>query len=278
MNDPKVSIVLTLYNTEEYCVDAVQSILDQTYSNIELIIVDDCSTDSSLNLITELIELQEDTHNIKIIKNKINRGTYFCRNLGIYYSKGAFIGFQDSDDVSDKDRIKEQIELQIKTQSLCSTCEGTRHQGKMVFASTIYHRAVFDVLGYYDNVRCAGDHEFLYRLFTVYNTRKYKLFRKGRRYIHVDTILYYVTEREGSLTKIIPHGSARRVEYVKATTKIHKDIHDGKCEAYVPFSFNKDNIECIHGNIKFTNIQKTIISPKKIEYNSGKKADIENSI
>ena len=104
---PKVSIIMTVYNKSNYVEHSINSVLRQSYKNIELIIVEDCSTDNSLNIINKFQKI----HNIKILTNKINLGCYASRNIGISMSSGDIIGFQDADDYTLEHRISRQVDL-----------------------------------------------------------------------------------------------------------------------------------------------------------------------
>lgn len=76
-NLPLVSVIMPVYNSEKYLNEAIQSILNQTYENIELIIIDDCSTDFSKEIIKNI-----NSEKINLIKNEKNMGVSFTRNLG----------------------------------------------------------------------------------------------------------------------------------------------------------------------------------------------------
>lgn len=86
---------MPVYNTENYVETAILSVLMQTYKNFELICIDDCSTDSSLEILEKYATLDS---RIKIIKNETNRGLSYNRNFGVDISKGDYILFLDSDD------------------------------------------------------------------------------------------------------------------------------------------------------------------------------------
>ena len=89
-----ISIVVPVYNAEKYISNCIKSLCNQTYTNIEIILVNDGSTDSSL----EICHLYSEKDNrIKII-NQSNRGVSAARNTGIYAAKGAYLTFVDSDD------------------------------------------------------------------------------------------------------------------------------------------------------------------------------------
>lgn len=102
---PLVSIIIPLYNTENYISEAINSALNQTYENIEILIIDDGSTDGSLKIVKKF---QSDRIKIYLQKNK---GGAAARNLGLQYTKGRYIQFLDSDDLLKSDKIELQMEL-----------------------------------------------------------------------------------------------------------------------------------------------------------------------
>lgn len=105
-----VSVIMPSFNTEKYIKDAINSVLGQTYKNIELIIVDDCSTDNSVDVIKKY-----DDPKIKLIVNKCNKGAAFSRNIALIESKGEWIAFLDSDDIWEPKKLEEQIRFMINS-------------------------------------------------------------------------------------------------------------------------------------------------------------------
>ncbi len=91
----KISIVIPVYNAEKYLRLCLDSLLNQTLDDFEIICVDDCSTDSSSDILAEYTKL--DTR-IRVITNEENRGQGYSRNKGIEYAQGEYIGFVDADD------------------------------------------------------------------------------------------------------------------------------------------------------------------------------------
>lgn len=87
-----VSVIMPVYNRENYILDAVFSVLNQTYSNFELIVIDDCSTDSTVDKVINIGDKR-----IKIILNHENLGVSKSRNIGLKASKGEYIMYLDSD-------------------------------------------------------------------------------------------------------------------------------------------------------------------------------------
>ncbi|SUW08918.1 glycosyltransferase/CDP-glycerol:poly(glycerophosphate) glycerophosphotransferase [Brachyspira pilosicoli] len=95
MNNINVSIIIPTYNVENYIEACLDSIINQTIKEIEIICIDDCSTDNTYNILEEYSKKDD---RIIILKNKKNSGAGFSRNRGLDISKGEYIGFIDSDD------------------------------------------------------------------------------------------------------------------------------------------------------------------------------------
>lgn len=99
-----VTVILPVFNMSKYVGDAIQSILHQSYSDFEFIIVDDASTDATLNQ----IHLWEDKR-IKVIRNEGNIGNYQSRNKALSIAKGKYIAVMDADDIALPDRLEKQV-------------------------------------------------------------------------------------------------------------------------------------------------------------------------
>lgn len=110
---PKVSVIVPVYNTEKYLKRCIDSLVGQTYNDIEIILVDDKSTDNSLSIISAYQEKYPEK--IKVLQTKTNSGPSTARNLGIDIATGEYIGFVDSDDYIVPDYYE----------SLVSACEET---------------------------------------------------------------------------------------------------------------------------------------------------------
>ncbi|ENP0848336.1 glycosyltransferase family 2 protein [Vibrio parahaemolyticus] len=105
-----VSIVMPSYNSANTIIESIESILAQTYKNWELIIVDDCSSDNTWDILSEYSNLYE---NIHIYRNEKNEGAAVSRNIAINKSQGRFIAFLDSDDLWTEDKLCEQIDFML---------------------------------------------------------------------------------------------------------------------------------------------------------------------
>ncbi|MCM8827433.1 MAG: glycosyltransferase [Candidatus Omnitrophica bacterium] len=108
-----VSIIIPSYNHEKYIADCIYSIYDQSYENIELILIDDCSTDKTFEIASKLLShaaMQKRFHRIVLKKKEKNSGAHDSINIGLSIAQGEFIGIINSDDVYHKDRISIMIE------------------------------------------------------------------------------------------------------------------------------------------------------------------------
>lgn len=110
MKQPLVSVVITCYNYADYVEQAIKSILQQTYKNIELIIIDDGSTDKSLDIITKYRD------SAKIVSRK-NKGIVYTRNEAIQLAKGRYLCFLDADDYFDQDFIGNMVDIAEQTKA-----------------------------------------------------------------------------------------------------------------------------------------------------------------
>ncbi len=106
MNRPLVSVIMPVFNAERYLRDSLVSILNQTYKNMEVIIVDDECTDASMEIINAFNDPR-----ITIIRNAKNLGLAACLNKAIQSSKGSFLARMDADDSARPERIAKQVEF-----------------------------------------------------------------------------------------------------------------------------------------------------------------------
>ena len=104
--DKKVSILLPVYNVEKYLNRCMDSILNQTYENLEIILVDDCSEDNSLNI---CLEYAEKDNRIKVIKKEEHTNAPDVRNVGLDNATGDYIMFVDSDDYVENNFVEEMV-------------------------------------------------------------------------------------------------------------------------------------------------------------------------
>lgn len=111
-----VSIITPTYNCGKFINETIKSVLNQTYKNWEMIIVDDCSTDN-----TEKIVLKFDDERIKYHKLKINSGAAVARTTAMQLAKGSYMAFLDSDDIWTEDKLEKQLNF-MKKNNYAFTC------------------------------------------------------------------------------------------------------------------------------------------------------------
>jgi len=194
-----VSVIMTAYKAKDYIDRAINSILNQSHQNLELIVVEDNSPDNTFDYIKERFGSK-----VTLLKTEKNSGTYVAKNIGIKNAKGEYITFMDSDDWSHPDRIAKQVNL-LEANKAVQACQ-TGHlrmteDGDLLFRkrgvnldvpiSLMIRKSVVGKIGYFDFVRASGDSEYIGRLKAVYGSDSIS-------YLKAPMIL--ARQAEGSLT------------------------------------------------------------------------------
>jgi tetratricopeptide (TPR) repeat protein len=176
---PLVSVLMTTFNSAATVAQAVQSILDQTHRNLELLVVDDGSTDETVAILGGLAARDR---RIRILLNARNSGTYVSKNRALAEASGEFFTCQDSDDWSHPQRIAGHLEAMSGHRQLVATrSRWFRMSGGMIemrrwrncFAhasptSTFCRMQVREEIGYFDSVRTGADSEHWFRIRSRY--------------------------------------------------------------------------------------------------------------
>ena len=215
---PKVSVIMTTYNSEKTVVNAIRSVLSQSYQNIELVVVDDNSTDNTVSVVEK--ELKRAKRETKLIRSKENNGTYFCRNVGIQVSTGAYITCHDSDDTASKLYVEKLMvpHLTLKKKPKITVCMTNRRttQGEVLCAvSACFDRKLIKQIGYFDSVRISADTEFRLRCKKVF----------GKNSVHVvGEKLYFANKSDSSLTgsPTLGYNSNPRRAYIQSFRRWHR--------------------------------------------------------
>ena len=129
---PEVTVLTTIWNDEDHIAETMASLCNQTYEDIEIIIVDDCSTDGSVKIIESF---KKSDNRIKIISLKKNLGPYGAANEGLKIANGKYIIRNDSDDISLPNRIQRQIDFLKRNPNLkaCSSyAQKIDHNSKII--------------------------------------------------------------------------------------------------------------------------------------------------
>lgn len=115
----KISIIVPIYNTDKYLAECIESIINQTYKNLEIILINDGSSDKSLEICNYF---KEKDRRIVVI-NQVNMGVAYSRNIGIKNATGDYIAFVDSDDKIKPNMFQKLIEISKKNNADISMCE-----------------------------------------------------------------------------------------------------------------------------------------------------------
>lgn len=212
-NHIKVSIIMCAYNAQETLPVAIESILSQTHSNLQLIIVNDKSSDETSRVIDEYAASDS---RIKVIHNSKNVGAYVCRNIALNNVDGEYFTCHDADDIAMPTRIENQLKIIMDEDSTSSIClmlrispdgEITRKTrptsnspdgyAKLCHISGMHNTEFFRKnFGYWDSVRVGGDSELLNR---IKKSKKIKI-------LITDTIEYLALDSESSATRDVDVG------------------------------------------------------------------------
>lgn len=144
MLKPKVSIIIPVNNLENYIRKSLESVVKQTLKEIEIICVDDASSDSSANIIKEF--MKKDSR-IKLVENRDVKGQAYARNLGLNIAKGEYIGFVDGDDWVDVQMFEKMYEKAKSKDSeitMCSTNIFDEYKQSLSKENNYYNLCIFD--------------------------------------------------------------------------------------------------------------------------------------
>lgn len=222
-----VSIILTTYNRAYILPRTLDNLMEQTYSNIEIIIIEDCSDDKTSEVVKSYITSGKKKFPLKYYRNSKNLGLPGARNIGIRHAKGKYITFMDDDDLILPQKTELQVrKLQATNTKVCYCGMLWVDSGKVVkkgitmnpkvamengnAVTALYHKTVFDEIGGFDEKfrYSFEDGEFLVRL----NKEFESCFVKDDLYIHH----YY----ENQMTS----GTNASIKGLSAIIEKHKSI------------------------------------------------------
>ena len=211
--DPIISIIVPIYNVGKYLPRCIESILNQTFNNFELILVNDGSTDNSGVVCDDYAK--KDTR-IKII-HKSNGGVSSARNAGLYVAKGEYIGFVDPDDYIDKNMYEKLYRLCIDNNSDIAICRFNREiNGKIqnkesteeiielnnmeamneLFKGNLYR---FSLCNKLFSKKCFNDVLFPEERIHEDLSTTYKLFANSKKAVYINYCGYIYVRRENSI-------------------------------------------------------------------------------
>ena len=234
---PLVTVIMTTYRPGEPLITAVRSILGQTWTALELVIVDDGSGDEFAEVLGACAALDD---RVRLIRRTANEGTYVSRNVGLASARGDFVTFHDSDDWAHPRRLERQIAPLLAQDSVVATHsiavrahDNLTHQwlgypAQRVNASSLLFRRepVLSKIGYFDSVRRSADSEYTFRLEAAFGQRVHK----------VKDPLSYTRLRETSLSRsdfAFGWAAPARAAYRSAYAPWHRAIARGS-DPYLP--------------------------------------------
>ena len=192
---PKISVVMSVYNAESYLKEAIESVLKQSFTDFEFIIVDDGSTDRSFRIISSY-----DDDRIKLLRNKVRIGLTKSLNKALRIAKGEYIARQDADDISFPHRFEYQIKffeknakvvllgtsiyiidekgriLGVKKGCPRPTLSSLLKHNEFIHGSVMFKKAIIDKLGGYDELfKYSQDYELWLRIAKHYDVRNLQI-------------------------------------------------------------------------------------------------------
>ncbi|MFQ3296160.1 MAG: glycosyltransferase involved in cell wall biosynthesis [Polaribacter sp.] len=258
MSNPFVSIILPVYNGEKYLSKSIESCLNQTYRNIELIIVNDCSTDKTLEIVDGYLKLDS---RIKVLTNSANKRLPASLNIGHLQAQGDYITWTSDDNLYLPNAIEvmmNQIHLK-KVDFVYADFIQINNKGKdlrvfkfeepeeliwrnVIGACFMYSRELYEVnQGYNESLFMVEDYDFWLRAFM-----RFKFF-------HIDEILYKYRIHENSLTNEINDKGSEKA----------KIFEENKIKMYFEI-FKKYNFPIVLGELICEFQKKNIINHHKL--------------
>ena len=211
-----VSVIIPNYNNEIFLKNVISKILGNTYNNIEIVIVDDCSTDLSVGIVKQF-----SNEKIRLYENKENSGTYYSRNKGILLSKGEYILNIDGDDYIDSSYIGNMVDNlknngdniwgygrhfeRVYLNNKMSVINRKKSQSYNI----LFKRKLFNYLGFFHNSRFGADSEYIFRA---------QIYKYPIKYDKNNIIQYHANSlKDKNLTQLIKWDT--RKEYLKQAKK-----------------------------------------------------------
>lgn len=207
---PRISVIMPAYNAEKTIDTAVRAVRHQTWHPLEIIVVDDGSTDATVEIIRSA--MKQDPR-IKLIKNRSNQGPYVARNMGLKKAKGDFVTCHDADDWSHPDKITIQAAQLLNNPDVLATLSNwARCSSNLRFSrrgnrgyyiqpnisSLMFRRKpLMESLGFWDSVRFGADTELYYRIVQFFGAGAVK---------EIKTILSLARSADNSLTEDLHFG------------------------------------------------------------------------
>ncbi|PHR56622.1 MAG: hypothetical protein COA43_13430 [Robiginitomaculum sp.] len=227
----KISVIMPSYNNGDLLAKAIESILNQTWKNLELIIVDDCSTDNSMQIARKYAKQDK---RIKVFQNAENSGPYVSRNKGLFEASGKYFTVNDSDDISHLARLESHydfLESYPDVMGVYSMLTRLTNAGvfvndylgrfrRMNASSLMVRRKVaLQTVGYWDNVRFGGDSEYISRIEAIHGADSIKKLSLPLMFCNYEE--HNLTKKQGN---VLAGLSGERQKYRNGFVRWHKTL------------------------------------------------------
>jgi glycosyltransferase involved in cell wall biosynthesis len=246
MFEPKVTVIIPVYNAQDVIETSLTSVLRQSWRNLEIFVVDDGSTDRTSEIVAEFA--RKDSR-IQFIQSETNSGAYVSRNLALQKATGEFVTINDADDWSHPRKIETQIEHLLKNPKVIGNfSQQARATNDLKFfrrgkpgmymfsnmSSFMFKRKpVLEKIGYWDSVRFGGDSEFIKRIKLVFGEKSV-----------VELPTAPLSFQRQSIHSLTGHSAFGFPGYFMGARKEYKEAHeryhqDHKEDLYYPFPMEK---------------------------------------
>ena len=252
MQNDLISIIIPIYNKEEYLERCVKSVIEQTYSNIEIILVDDGSKDKS----SQMCDYYGEIDNRVVVVHKENGGLSDARNKGIDASKGRFLFFLDADDYIAKEAMEVLHKRITEENADIAICNFTwiNTKGESLCREDVIYDEVLDKKGLFEKLSLEPNFYYVIACNKLYNREifekcRFKLgkthedefiihhvFGNCRKAVSVSKILYYYIQSENSITTSAI--SIKNLDYIEAIYDRIQFYRNNNCKEYISKSID----------------------------------------
>lgn len=303
---PKVSVIIPVYNVEKYLAKCLDSVINQTFKDIEIICIDDCSTDSSKDI---LLSYAKKDNRIKVFYNEVNSGLSYTRNIGIKNSSGKYIFFLDSDDMiidnifdmlyncienNNLDMLKynykrifenknDEIQVQNNSENYNCIMTGKKMFSKLIAEGDFQVAAPFNM--YRTKFLIENELYFYDKIFHEDNLFSFLCYMKAERVMNINKICYLYRQHENSIMTtvtpkrhqslyIVMHEIVKYCEYNNFEVEIYEAIEKYLNMVYCGFKniFNLciEDEEMIYGTQIEKILYRVLFNSENICFSSSK--------
>lgn len=192
MEEDKISVIIPVYNTELYLRRCLESVINQTYTNLQIIIIDDGSTDNSLKICTEYAQ----NDNRLIVYSQNNRGVSAARNKGLDMATGDYIAFVDSDDFIENDMFAKLLNTMVNNEADIIVCgikvySETSESGHFIDKGCVVKNEILNRNEMFDKLIIDDFWHYVMTQVKLYKSQIFDNLRFTEEYIYEDEIIFH---------------------------------------------------------------------------------------